>query len=113
MTRTTDPRPGKAAKPRPNLARWRRVGERFVVTNDHGAFVFLEPVTDPGFGGRGQRLIAPAVGRLAGWRPDRDVPALVRDAHLVMSELVRTPMPRYVWPLTDLVEGRAHHRVAP
>lgn len=42
MTRTTDPRPGKAPKPRPNLARWRRVGERFVVTNDHGAFVFLD-----------------------------------------------------------------------
>jgi SAM-dependent methyltransferase len=78
-----------------------------------GALVFLEPVADPGFGGRGQRVVAPAVGRLAGWRPDRDVPALVRDAHLVMSELVRTPMPRYLWPLTELVEGRAHHRVAP
>lgn len=78
-----------------------------------GALVFLEPVTDPGFGGRGQRLVAPAVGRLAGWRPDRDVPALVRDAHLVMSEQVRTPMPRYLWPLTELVEGRAHRRVAP
>ena len=87
-----------------------RVRERLA---PDGALVFLEPVTDPGFGGRGQRLVAPAVGRLAGWRPDRDVPALVRDAHLVMSELVRTPMPRYVWPLTELVEGRAHHRVAP
>ncbi len=86
-----------------------RVRERLA---PDGALVFLEPVTDPGFGGRGQRLVAPAVGRLAGWRPDRDVPALVRDAHLVMSELVRTPMPRYLWPLTELVEGRAHHRVA-
>jgi hypothetical protein len=78
-----------------------------------GALVFLEPVVDPGFGGRGQRFVAPAVGRLAGWRPDRDVPALVRDARLVMSELVRTPLPRHLWPLTELVEGRAHHRVAP
>ena len=78
-----------------------------------GALVFLEPVVDPGIVGRGQRLVAPAVGRLAGWRPDRDVPALVRDARLVMSELVRTPMPRYVWPLTELVEGRARLRVGP
>jgi hypothetical protein len=78
-----------------------------------GTFVFLEPVVDPGFGGRGQRLVAPAVGRLAGWRPDRDVPALVRDARLVMSDLARLPMPRYLWPLTELVEGRAHHRVVP
>jgi len=87
-----------------------RVRERLA---PDGALVFLEPVTDPGFGGRGQRLIGPAIGRLAGWRPDRDVPALVRDAHLVMSEQVRTPMPRYLWPLTELVEGRAQHRVAP
>jgi hypothetical protein len=77
---------------------------------DDGALVFLEPVADPGFGGRGQRLVAPLVGRLAGWRPDRDVPALLRDARLVMSSLVRTPMPRHLWPLTELVEGRAHLR---
>jgi hypothetical protein len=72
------------------------------------SFVFLEPVTDPGFGGRAQRAVAPLVGRLVGWRPDRDIPALVRDARLHMSELVRTPMPRHLWPLTELVEGRAH-----
>lgn len=87
-----------------------RVRERLAAD---GTLVFLEPVIDPGLGGRGQRLVAPVVGRLTGWRPDRDVPALVRDAHLVMSEQVRTPMPRYLWPLTELVEGRAHHRVAP
>jgi hypothetical protein len=76
-----------------------------------GTLVFLEPVVAPGLGARGQRLVAPVVGRLAGWRPDRDVPALLRDAHLVMSDLVRTPMPRHLWPLTELVEGRAHHRI--
>jgi hypothetical protein len=71
-------------------------------------FVFLEPVTHPGFGGRVQRAVGPLVGRLAGWRPDRDVPALVRDARLHMSALARLPMPRHLWPLTELVEGRAH-----
>jgi SAM-dependent methyltransferase len=75
-----------------------------------GTLVFLEPVADTGLGGRAQGLVAPLVGRLAGWRPDRDVPALLRDARLVMSQLVRTPMPRHLWPLTELVEGRAHHR---
>jgi hypothetical protein len=75
-----------------------------------GALVFLEPVADTGLGGRVQGLVAPLVGRVAGWRPDRDVPALLRDARLVMSHLVRTPMPRHLWPLTELVEGRAHHR---
>jgi SAM-dependent methyltransferase len=75
-----------------------------------GTLVFLEPVTDTGVGGRAQGLVAPVVGRVAGWRPDRDVPALLRDARLVMSHLVRTPMPRRLWPLTALVEGRAHHR---
>jgi hypothetical protein len=76
-----------------------------------GSLVFLEPEIDTGFGARSQRLVAPLVGRVAGWRPDRDVPALLRDARLVMSDLVRTPMPRHLWPLTDLVEGRAHHRI--
>ncbi|HYF44941.1 MAG TPA: hypothetical protein VD926_01945 [Acidimicrobiales bacterium] len=84
-----------------------RVRERLA---REGALVFLEPVTDTGLGGRAQQLVAPVIGRLAGWRPDRDVPALLRDARLVMSHLVRTPMPRHLWPLTELVEGRAHHR---
>jgi SAM-dependent methyltransferase len=75
-----------------------------------GALVFLEPVADTGLGGRVQGLVGPVVGRVTGWRPDRDVPALLRDARLVMSQLVRTPMPRHLWPLTELVEGRAHHR---
>ncbi|MET0160418.1 MAG: hypothetical protein ABW008_07250 [Acidimicrobiales bacterium] len=94
-----------AADPGAELA---RVRERLA---PDGSLVFLEPEIDTGFAARGQRLVAPFVGRFAGWRPDRDVPALLRDARLVMSDLVRTPMPRYLWPLTDLVEGRAHHRI--
>ena len=75
-----------------------------------GALVFLEPVADTGFGGRVQGLVAPLVGRVAGWRPDRDVVGVLRDARFVMRSVVRTPMPRHLWPLTELVEGRAHHR---
>ncbi len=92
-----------AAVPDP-AAELQRVRSQLAQT---GSFVFLEPVTDPGFSGRAQRAVAPLVGRLAGWRPDRDIPALVRDARLHMTELVRTPMPRHLWPLTELVEGRA------
>lgn len=95
------------ADPAAELARAR---ERLAA---EGTFVFLEPVVDPGFTGRGQRLVGPLVGRVTGWRPDRDIPALVRDARLVMSDLARTPLPRHLWPLTELVEGRAHHRVRP
>jgi hypothetical protein len=75
-----------------------------------GALVFLEPVADTGLGGRIQGAVSPLVGRVAGWRPDRDVVGLLRDARFVMSSVVRTPLPRHLWPLTDLVEGRAHHR---
>jgi SAM-dependent methyltransferase len=75
-----------------------------------GSLVFLEPVAATGVGGRVQGAVAPLVGRLAGWRPDRDVVGLLRDARFVMSSVVRTPLPRHLWPLTDLVEGRAHHR---
>lgn len=77
-----------------------------------GSLVFLEPVVDPGWVGRGQRLVAPLVDRMAGWRPDRDVVAAVRDARLVMTTLTRTALPRHLWPLTDLVEGRAQRRRA-
>jgi SAM-dependent methyltransferase len=77
-----------------------------------GALVFLEPVGDPGLGGRGQRLLGPAVRTMAGWRPDRDVVGLLREAGFVPVEMVRTQLPRYLWPLHGLVEGRARRRVA-
>jgi hypothetical protein len=76
-----------------------------------GTFVFLEPVAATGLGWRGQRLMSPMVRAMAGWRPDREVAALLRAADLVIGELIRTPLPRYLWPLHELAEGRAHHRV--
>ncbi len=76
-----------------------------------GVLVFLEPCADTGLGARGQRLVAPAVRSMAGWRPDRDIIGLQRAAGFVPAEVARTPLPRYVWPLHELVEGRATVRV--
>ncbi len=75
-----------------------------------GALLFLEPAPDTGLGRRGQHLVAPVVGRVAGWRPDRDVPALLRHAGFVIADLRRVDLPRRVWPLTGLIVGRAVHR---
>lgn len=75
-----------------------------------GELVFLEPVREPGVGRHGQRLVSPVLQRTAGWRVDRDIPALLRGADWAITDLERIAMPRYLWPLHGLVEGRAHPR---
>ena len=75
-----------------------------------GRLVFLEPVVEPGVGRFGQAMLSPMLHRTAGWRVDRDVPALLRAADWSIIDLERIPMPRYLWPLHRLVEGRAHPR---
>lgn len=75
-----------------------------------GEMVFLEPVRDPGIGRYGQQMVSPALQRTAGWRVDRDIPALLRAEGWAITDLERIPMPRYLWPLHGLVEGRAHPR---
>jgi SAM-dependent methyltransferase len=76
-----------------------------------GELVFLEPVRQPGIGRLGQGLVSPVLQRTAGWRVDRDIPALLRDEGWAITDLERIPVPRYLWPLHGLVEGRAHPRV--
>jgi SAM-dependent methyltransferase len=76
-----------------------------------GELVFLEPVREPGIGRHGQGLVSPVLQRTTGWRVDRDIPALLRDAGWSITDLERIPVPRYLWPLHGLVEGRAHLRV--
>lgn len=75
-----------------------------------GNLVFLEPVREPGIGRHGQSLVSPVLQRTAGWRVDRDIPALLRDSDWAITDLERIAMPRYLWPLHGLVEGRAHPR---
>jgi hypothetical protein len=75
-----------------------------------GELVFLEPVREPGIGRVGQRLVSPALRRAAGWRVDRDIPALLRASGWAINDLERIPMPRFLWPLHGLVEGRARLR---
>lgn len=78
-----------------------------------GRLVFLEPVRAPGFGRHGQAVVSPALQRATGWRVDRDIPALLRQAGWALSDLERIPMPRYLWPLHGLVEGRARPPAEP
>lgn len=75
-----------------------------------GELLFLEPVREPGIGRHGQGLVSPVLQRTAGWRVDRDIPALLRTAGWAIADLERIAMPRYLWPLHGLVEGRAHPR---
>lgn len=78
-----------------------------------GRLVFLEPVREPGIGRHGQAMVSPALQRTAGWRVDRDIPALLRREGWAMTDLERIPMPRYLWPLHGLVEGRARPPAEP
>jgi SAM-dependent methyltransferase len=77
-----------------------------------GEVLFLEPMRDPGIGRYGQEVVSPVLQRTAGWRVDRDIPALLRAEGWSITDLERIPMPRYLWPLHGLVEGRAHPRTA-
>lgn len=76
-----------------------------------GRLVFLEPVREPGIGRLGQTVVSPVLQRAAGWRVDRDIPALLRDAGWAITDLERIDMPRYLWPLHGFVEGRARPRL--
>lgn len=75
-----------------------------------GELVFLDIVGETGIGRVGQRLVSPLLQRTAGWRVDRNLPALIRAAGWNITDLERIPMPRYVWPVHGLVEGRARLR---
>lgn len=75
---------------------------------DDGSLLFLEPGRRTGVSGRAQSLVAPAVGMLAGWRVDRDIPVELRDAGLSVVDLDRPRLPTAQWWLRTAVEGRAH-----
>jgi hypothetical protein len=83
------------------------------VLADGGELLFLEPARLVGVGGRVQRLVAPPLGLMTGWRPDRDVPMALRAAGLSVIDVRRHRVPTVQWWLRQLVEGRAHHALVP
>lgn len=83
------------------------------VLADDGRLLFLEPGSQVGMSGRMQRLVAPPLGGLTGWRADRDVPAELRAARLSVIDIRRHRVPTLqVW-LRQVLEGVAHHALEP
>jgi SAM-dependent methyltransferase len=75
------------------------------VLDPDGRFLFVEPVTHPGWAGV---LAASAGAVLAPVRTQhlgRDVPNAVRRAGLIITDLERFTMPTAVWPLRSFVDG--------
>lgn len=76
--------------------------------HEDGRLIFLEPARLAGAPGRLQRLVAPSVGLLTGWRVDRDIPKALRETGLSVTDLARHRVPTIQWWLRGLVEGSAH-----
>jgi SAM-dependent methyltransferase len=77
------------------------------VLDPDGRFLFVEPVTHPGWAGV---LAASAGSVLAPVRTQhlgRDVPLAVRRSGLIITDLERFTMPTAVWPLRSFVDGCA------
>lgn len=77
--------------------------------HEDGRLLFLEPARLAGTPGRLQRLVAPSVGLVAGWRVDRDIPKALRETRLSVTDLARHRVPTIQWWLRGLAEGSAHH----
>jgi len=80
---------------------------------DDGRLLFVEPGRLVRLGGRVQRLVAPALGTMTGWRADRDVPGALRAAGLSVTDLERHRVPTLQPWLRQVVEGAAHRALAP
>lgn len=83
------------------------------VLADDGRLLFLEPTRVAGRTSRLQRLAAPGVAALAGWRTDRDVPMALRAAGLSVTDVERHRVPTLQPWLRQLAEGRAHRALPP
>jgi hypothetical protein len=85
---------------------------RTVLTDD-GHLLFVEPGTQVGLAGRVQRLVAPSLCGVAGWRADRDIPFLLRAAGLSVIDIRRHRVPTLQPWLRQVLDGVAHHALAP
>lgn len=75
--------------------------------NPDGRLLFLEPTSAVGLTGAAQHAFGGWVRRTTGRRPDHDIPALVREAGLSISDCDRFTV-RSFWPYRTFVEGAAH-----
>jgi SAM-dependent methyltransferase len=75
------------------------------VLDPDGRFLFVEPVTHPGWAGilaaSAGSLLAPVRHQHLG----RDVPLAVRQAGFIITDLERITMSTSVWPLRSFVDG--------
>lgn len=78
-----------------------------------GRLLFLEPSRIPGRTWGLQRIAAPGVAAMTGWRADHDVPMALRRAGLSVTDLERHRVPTLRPWLRQLVEGRAHRALLP
>lgn len=83
------------------------------VLADDGRILFLEPGAQVGLPGRLQRAVAPPLGGLTGWRADRDIPAELRRGELSVIDIRRHRVPTLQLWLRQVLEGVAHHALAP
>lgn len=78
-----------------------------------GRLLFLEPGRQTRLAGRVQAMAAVPVAVSLGWHPDRDIPAVLRDADLSVIDLERHRSRTSQWWIRTLVEGVAHHMRRP
>jgi hypothetical protein len=83
------------------------------VLADEGRLLFVEPGAQVGMSGRVQRLVAPPLGGVTGWRADRDIPMALRAAGLSVIDIQRHRVPTFQLWLRQVLEGAAHHALAP
>jgi SAM-dependent methyltransferase len=86
-------------------AELRAIAERL---RPQGTLLFLEPVRQPGLGGRAQALVSPVVRAASGWRVDRDLPLAIRSNGFTIVDVDRVTMPAVAWPVRAFVWGAAH-----
>ncbi len=83
------------------------------VLADDGRLLFVEPGSQVGLTGRLQRLVAPPLGGVTGWRADRDIPMALRAAGLSVIDIRRHRVPTVQLWLRQVLDGVAHHALPP
>lgn len=85
---------------------------RTVLAED-GRLLFVEPGSQVGLPGRVQRFVAPPLGGVTGWRADRDLPMELRAAGLSVIDIRRRRVATLQLWLRQVLDGVAHHALAP